>query len=316
METTTNKTEVVYTKAKPGRRMLAHVMDVGIFLIMSIMLFTVSNLIVRNSSSYTQSMERLSQIRNESGLYTENVIITTYVDDNTKFPNTTDKKEYLRKGIDYFYHNPTYFDDITKQMEIYDERRIASSLFARNSENQVVEKPVDVSLLYAFYKSEIDDRAVVLLLNNLEYVTLSRISFISALIEIIVSATLSFIILYYIVPAFIFRRGRQTIGMKLSKIGLITIHAVNETLGIYTLRALFMFLVFIPINFVSFMIPTFVSITMMYVNKTNSSLVNYVFNDYMVDLTSQDIYLNDLERIEAQESLKQASLENRDYRLK
>lgn len=314
METT--KTEVVYTKAKPGRRMLAHVMDVGIFLIMSIMLFTVSNLIVRNSSSYTQSMERLSQIRNESGLYTDNVIITTYVNDNTKFPNTTDKKEYLRKGIDYFYHNPTYFVDIAKQMEIYDKRRLDSLLFERNSEEEVVEKNVDVQQLYTFYKSEIDDRAVVLLLNNLEYVTLSRISFISALIEIIVSATLSFIILYYIVPAFIFRRGRQTIGMKLSKIGLITIHAVNESLGIYTLRALFMFFVFIPINFVSFMIPTFVSITMMYVNKTNSSLVNYVFNDYMVDLTSQDIYLNDLERIEAQESLKQASLENRDYRLK
>lgn len=314
METT--KTEVVYTKAKPGRRMLAHVMDVGIFLIMSIMLFTVSNLIVRNSSSYTQSMERLSQIRNESGLYTENVIITTYVNDNTKFPNTTDKKEYLRKGIDYFYNNPTYFDDIAKQMEIYDKRRLDSLLFERNSEEEVVEKNVDVQLLYTFYESEIDDRAVVLLLNNLEYVTLSRISFISSLIEIIVSATLSFIILYYIVPAFIFRRGRQTIGMKLSKIGLITIHAVNESLGIYTLRALFMFFVFIPINFVSFMIPTFVSITMMYVNKTNSSLVNYVFNDYMVDLTSQDIYLNDLERIEAQESLKQASLENRDYRLK
>lgn len=314
METT--KTEVVYTKAKPGRRMLAHVMDVGIFLILSIMLFTISNLIVRNSSSYVQSMERLSQIRNESGLYTDNVIITTYVDDNTKFPNITDKKEYLRKGIDYFYHNPTYFDDITKQMEIYDKRRLASLLFERDAEDQVVEKNVGPQELLTFYKSEIDDRAVVLLLNNLEYVTLSRISFISALIEIIVSATLSFIILYYFVPAFIFRRGRQTIGMKLSKIGLITIHAVNESLGIYTLRALFMFFVFIPINFVSFMIPTFVSITMMYVNKTNSSLVNYVFNDYMVDLTSQDIYLNDLERIEAQESLKQASLENRDYRLK
>ena len=311
-----SKTEVVYTKAKPGRRMLAHVMDIGIFLFMTIILFTVSNIIVRNSSSYVQSMERLAQIKNESGIFTDNVIITTYVQDNTKFPNTTDKKEYLRKGIDYFYHNPTYFDDIAKQMEVYDKRRLDSLLFERNAEDQVVEKNVDVQQLYTFYKSEVDDRAVVLLLNNLEYVSLSRISFIAALIEIIVSATLSFIIFYYIVPAFIFRRGRQTIGMKLSKIGLITIHAVNETLGIYTLRAVFMFFVFIPINFVSFMIPTFVSITMMYVNKTNSSLVNYVFNDYMVDITAQDIYLNDLERIEAQESLKQASLENKDYRLK
>lgn len=311
-----SKTEVVYTKAKPGRRMLAHIMDIGIFLFTAIMLFTVSNLVVRNSSSYIRSMERLAQVKNESGIFTNNIVISTYVEDNAKFPNTTDKKEYLRKGIDYFYHNPTYFDDIAKQMETYDKRRLDSLLFERDADNQVVEKNVDVQQLYTFYKSEVDDRAVVLLLNNLEYVSLSRISFIAALIEIIISATLSFIIFYYIFPAFIFRRGRQTIGMKLSKVGLITIHAVNETLGIYTLRAVFMFFVFIPINFVSFMIPTFVSITMMYVNKTNSSLVNYVFNDYMVDITAQDIYLNDLERIEAQESLKQASLENRDYRLK
>lgn len=311
-----SKTEVVYTKAKPGRRMLAHIMDIGIFLFTAIMLFTVSNLVVRNSSSYIRSMERLAQVKNESGIFTNNIVISTYVEDNTKFPNTTDKKEYLRKGIDYFYNNPTYFDDIAKQMEIYDKRRLDSLLFEKNSEDQVVEKNVDIQQLYTFYKSEVDDHAVVLLLNNLEYVSLSRISFIAALIEIIISATLSFIIFYYIFPAFIFRRGRQTIGMKLSKIGLITIHAVNETLGIYTLRAVFMFFVFIPINFVSFMIPTFISITMMYVNKTNSSLVNYVFNDYMVDITAQDIYLNDLERIEAQESLKQASLENRDYRLK
>ncbi len=310
-----SKTEVVYTKAKPGRRMLAHIMDIGIFLFTAIMLFTVSNLVVKNSSSYIRSMERLAQVKNESGIFTDNIVISTYVEDNAKFPNTTDKKEYLRKGIDYFYHNPTYFDDIAKQMEIYDKRRLDSSLF-EEKDGQVVEKNVDVQQLYTFYKSEVDDRAVVLLLNNLEYVSLSRISFIAALIEIIISATLSFIIFYYIFPAFIFRRGRQTIGMKLSKVGLITIHAVNETLGIYTLRAVFMFFVFIPINFVSFMIPTFVSITMMYVNKTNSSLVNYVFNDYMVDVTAQDIYLNDLERIEAQESLKQASLENRDYRLK
>ena len=311
-----SKTEVVYTKAKPGRRMLAHIMDIGIFLFTAIMLFTVSNLAVRNSSSYIRSMERLAQVKNESGIFTNNIVISTYVEDNAKFPNTTDKKEYLRKGIDYFYHNPTYFDDIAKQMENYDKRRLDSLLFEKNSEDQVVEKNIDVQQLYTFYKSEVDDHAVVLLLNNLEYVSLSRISFIAALIEIIISATLSFIIFYYIFPAFIFRRGRQTIGMKLSKIGLITIHAVNETLGIYTLRAVFMFFVFIPINFVSFMIPTFISITMMYVNKTNSSLVNYVFNDYMVDITAQDIYLNDLERIEAQESLKQASLENRDYRLK
>lgn len=296
--------------------MLAHVMDIGIFLFMAIIVFTISTVIIRNSSFYIQKMERLTQIRNESGLYTNNIVITKYVEDDSNFPTTTSKKIFLSNKINYFYHNSTYFDDIEKQMEVYDKRRLDSNLFFRNSDDVVVEKDVDVSLLYSFYRSEVDDHAVVLLLNNLEYVSLSRFSFLVILVQIIISVVLSFFIFYYAIPAFIFRRGRQTIGMKLSKIGLISIHAVNESLGIYSLRAVFMFFVFIPINFVSFMIPTFVSITMMYVNKTNSSLVNYVFNDYMVDVTAQDIYLNDLERIEAQNSLKQASLENRDYRLK
>lgn len=313
-----SKTEVVYTKAKPGRRMLAHVMDVGIFLFSAIILFTLANLITRNASFYTQRMERLTQIRNESGLYTENVVITQYVEDNTSFPSVTSKKVYLRERILSFYNNTTYFDDVSKQMETYDTRRLANpGIFVKNGQGEVEEKEgADVNLLYSFYRTEVDDHAVVLLLNNLEYVSLTRFTFLVVLVEIIIAIVLSYIIFYYAFPAFIFRRGRQTIGMKLSKFGLITVHAVNETLGIFSLRAVFNFFVFIPINFVSFMIPTFVSITMMYVNKTNSSLANYVFNDYMVDITAQDIYLNDLERIEAQNSLKEASIENREYRLK
>ena len=313
-----SKTEVVYTKAKPGRRMLAHVMDVGIFLFSAIIFFTLENLITRNSSFYTQRQERLTQIRNESGLYTENVVITKYVEDNTSFPSVTSKKVYLRERILTFYHNPTYFDDISKQMETYDTRRLANpSIFVKNTQGEVEEKEgADVNLLYTFYRTEVDDHAIVQLLNNLEYVSLTRFTFLTVLVQIIISVVLAYIIFYYVVPAFILRRGRQTLGMKLSKFGIITVHAVNETLGIFSLRVLFNFFVFIPINFVSFLIPTFVSITMMYVNKTNSSLTNYVFNDYMVDLTAQDIYLNDLERIEAQNSLKQASIENKDYRLK
>ena len=121
-----SKTEVVYTKAKPGRRMLAHVMDVGIFLFSAIIFFTLANLITRNSSFYTVRQERLIQIRNESGLYTNNVVITQYVEDNTTFPSVTSKKVYLRERILTFYHNPTYFDDISKQMETYDARRLAN----------------------------------------------------------------------------------------------------------------------------------------------------------------------------------------------
>ena len=312
------KSEVIYTKAKTNRRMLGHLIDIGIFLLTGIILFTLSNVIIKKTPFYSNKINALTQLRNESKLYVDDEVITSYVQDDTTFPNFEDKKNFLSVCIDEFYHNSTYFSDIPSQMSKYDTRRLAKeNLFELNSENVVVEKEgAEASLLYSFYKTEVDDYALIYLYNNINYVTLSRFSFLTTLVEIIIVAFLSFFIFYYIFPAFIFKRGRQTIGMKLLKYGIITVHAVNQGLGIYSLRAVFMFFIFLPINFVSFLIPTFVSLGMMYFTKTNSSLVNYVFNDYMVDLSSQDIYLNDLERIEAQNALKNMSIESKDFTLK
>ena len=201
--------------------------------------------------------------------------------------------------------------------EAYDKRKLESpNLFEKNELDQVVERNVEAELLYNFYVNEVDNHALAYLLNNLEYIQLTQYIFNTLLVEIILSVFLSFIIYFYILPVTIFKRGRQTIGMKLEKVGIISIHAVNETLGIYSLRTLFMFVMFIGVNFVSFLIPTFVSIGMMYFSKRNSSLVNYVFNDYIVNVKDQDIYMDDLERIESQQSLKKLSIQNKDFSLK
>ena len=55
---------------------------------------------------------------------------------------------------------------------------------------------------------------------------------------------------------------------------------------------------------------------MMYLNKTNSNLTNYVFNDYAVDVSDKLIYLNSLERAESEFKLQEISLENKDFTLK
>ena len=55
---------------------------------------------------------------------------------------------------------------------------------------------------------------------------------------------------------------------------------------------------------------------MMYVNKTNSNLPNYVFNDYAVDVDNQTIYLNALERAESEFKLQEISIENKDFTIK
>ena len=104
--------------------------------------------------------------------------------------------------------------------------------------------------------------------------------------------------------------------MKIENVGLVSIKAVNITVGKYIGRFVFNYFVFFILNFVGFLIPSIVSITMMFVNKTNSNLPNYVFNDYAVDVTDQRIYLNSLERAESEFKLQEISIENKDFTLK
>lgn len=315
------KTEVVYTKAPVGKRMYAHLIDVLIFIFTGIILFTISNISIKNFSFYKQNAIDLHNLREDSCLYVDDQIITTYVQDDEKFPNTEDKKDELRWRILEFYNNPTYFSDVSEQMAKYDKRRLdalneSTHLFIRNDEGIVVENTVEAQLLYDFYVAEVSDYSIIALYQNSEYIWLLRFSFIATVVQIVIASFISFAIYYVILPTTVFRRGRQTIGMKLNKIAIISIHAVNETLPIYLLRSLFMYIVFVPVNVASFLVPTFISLGMMHFTQTNSSLVNYIFNDYIVDIKDQDIYLNDLERIDALNNIGTVSLKNKEIELK
>ena len=77
-----------------------------------------------------------------------------------------------------------------------------------------------------------------------------------------------------------------------------------------------MLIIFVYLNFFAFLIPSILSISMMFLSKSSSSLVNYVFNDYMVDVTNQKIYYNALELEEAKFTLQKASIENKEFKLK
>lgn len=313
-ETSQNKIEVVYTKAKLSRRLFAHFFDIGILFLSVAIFLSISNTIITNTGFYNRKEQQLIQLREDSKLYVSNVDIVTYVKDSSEHPTFEDKKNELATRINDFYNNSTYFSgyDIWKE---YNQRKLDSSLFKQEGE-LVVENSTNYEALFNFYSSEVNDHAVGFLLRNSTYLNLVRYKFWTILIQTVSLLTFFFTIYYLVLPLTVFRRGRQTIGMKLEKIGLISVWADNISIGKYIGRFFFMFLVFVPINFVSFLLPSIVSTTMTYVTKTNSSLVNYVFNDYMVDVTNQMIYLNPLERLDAENKLENLSIENKDLRLK
>ena len=316
------KIEIVYTKAKIGRRMLAHFIDIGIFLFSAIILFTLSNVIFTNTDFYKEKQTELVKMQNESGLYIEGKSILKAMENEEIYPTYFDRKNALGTALENFYSNVTYFNGDFPELNEYRSRQLAAldnnvPLFIDDG-GSVKENPSynNDEGWYNFYYSEIDDHALAYLVRNEKYFNLTRFNFLSVIIEAAVTGTVSFAIFYAILPLTCFKRGRQTIGMKLEKIALINVHANNVSTGVYVGRFFFMLVIFIYLDFFSFLIPAIVSVTMMFVNKTNSSLVNYIFNDYMVDVTNQKIYFSDAEREEASFNLQSISIENPDLTLK
>lgn len=323
MEQQNNKIEVVYKKAKISKRLLAYFIDIGLFLMTTFILFSVINIPVTRSKWYTGNTNHLTQLRNASGLYEKGTVIYTYLD-NQKDMTDLEKKDIISARIDAFYVNSTYISNIESMQKQYNNRKLKATskgvhLFIYDEEDptKIIENPVMVyAKLYNFYKTEVSDYSVGYLLKNAEYFNCVKFMFLTAAIEFVIILLLTYTLYYLIFPIAIFRRGRQTIGMKLEKIGLITVYADNITAGKFVLRFFFNLGVFVVLDFVAFLIPAIVSMTMMFINKANQNLVNYVFNDYAVDITNQQIYLNAAEREESSFKLQEISIENKDLRLK
>lgn len=320
MEQANNKIEVVYKKAKLGKRMLAYFIDFGLLIMTTLIMVSIINIPITRSGWYKSKENELTEIRNETGLYVDGINIVDYLTDNEGFPSYEEKKNELSNRIDNFYKNTTYFNDLDKIKSEYENRKLNAkkdgvNLFIQE-DGKVVENAVSAEHLYNFYVEETQNYTFAFLMRNTNYFYLTRFSFLVTIVEFVSLFTLFFIVYFLILPLTCFKRGRQTIGMKLEKIGIISVKAVNVTTGKYIGRFVFNYFVFFILDFVGFLIPAIVSITMMYVNKTNSNLTNYVFNDYAVDVADKTIYLNALEREESEFKLQEISLENKDFTLK
>ena len=312
--------EVVYKKAKLSKRFFSYFIDVSLFILSTFILFSLTNMAVTASGWYKNKRVQLNQLRNDSGLYVDGVDIITYTGNNEMFPSYENKKDRISDAIINFYNNPTYIGDVVNTVKGYDNRRLNAksgdtNLFIKSGDT-VIENTVSAELLYNFYKNEVETYSMALLIKFPAYFYLTSFTFLTSIIQIVVIGTVMFTVFYLVLPLTCFKRGRQTIGMKLANVGLISVYADNVTTGKFVGRFFFELAIFFYLNFFSFLIPTFVTVAMVIFSKTNSSLVNYVFNDYCVDITNQKIYFDALERSESSIKLHEMSIENKDLTLK
>lgn len=312
-----------YSVPKKHKRFLANLIDLFCIGFTTFLLFALSNMIVNEMPSYKAELQTRHKIQIDSGLYAEDgTDIVTYVNsDEVNFVTTEEKKNYLKDKIDEFYNNPYFFnlDNNTAKKE-YDERKLNASsegvmLFVMDN-NNIIENNVNPELLYTFYQSEIQDYCLGYFLYNDAYLNTTKTITIVTFLQILIDLTISVIIFYLIFPLTFFRRGRLTFGRCVFKIGLIAKNALNVTWGKFVLRFIFVYFVYFIVSFVSLLIPIFVSFSMQFFSKRGQNLVDYVLNQYMVDITTEEIYLNYGDYVSRKDLKNNAKLENNRLKLR
>lgn len=314
--------ELEYNKAKIYKRFFAAFIDLFCVFLMTFILFSLTNMVLPHIESYSSLVEKRNNLLDESHLYDENyLVITDVIADEKEFPTFNSKKDYLSEHIEEFYNSSLYFDDLSEIKEEYDKRRIeyrynGIKLFDYNENNEIIELNVSPEYLTNFYIEEVNNYCLKYLFNNIDYVETTRIISLVSILNFACWLILMVTLFYLVFPLWIFKRGRLTIGKRIFSIGLIDGNALNITNSKYILRFLFILFIMFILSFFSFLLPIFVSIGMMLISKRQQDLVDYIFNNYVVDIKDSEIYLDYLEYLDKNNIDKKLSIETKDLNLK
>lgn len=299
-----------YFKAPFGKRLFSFLFDLIIMLAAALGFFSLTRLILENSSSYKNAFQTYVDVSVESGLYVYHetddnlVTITEYYQDAT-YEEQNAKEE---AALTAFYKMDKFFDQTNPEdgMALYDaqkvgDKRIGASdnltYFVYSTSGDIVANPeYSAEKLHAFYVTAVESG--IQYLNNVdEYVKASKeLSTYVNFIIIPCSVSFSFIIFEFLVPLIFYRRGWQTFGMRIFKFSLITGEAISPHFKTFLARFLWMFFVECLGSMVTFGVPLIVSFSMYTFRKDGQSFHDYMAGTYMVDSSEQSVYLSKEER--------------------
>lgn len=312
--------ELVYHPAHRGKRALAFLIDFVLTVLLSMTLFSLVNMAASSLPLVREQTAIRLELQKESGLYMEDsqAIYEYTASESCPLLTYGDKKDFLSLRLTGFYANDKFSNASLR--EEYDKRKIDAHqgdvfLFSIGSEGTIKENSVNPNYLYDFYVTEIKDYAMAELFKTGDYAEASRKLFLYGAIEFFLCLTISICLFYLLFPLAIWKRGRQTIGKHLLHLALIGSDAINIRAKQYLFRFLFIYFVYYLLDFFAFLIPFAISTGMLFFSKRKENLVDYLFSQYVVDVSYDTIYLNYEDYLEAKRMKEAARLENPDFRL-
>ena len=307
--------KINYETARFGRRCFANLLDFIFFGLTFMGLFLSARAIASASPGFAQPMAELETIRVESGLYHKNLMdgrvqdIVTYTrnaNGNNGYSKWSESRQAIKTFIVYL-GNHGRVGAQERVQQAYDVYRLSLNYgvpfvaFAEVDgvveETQALKDAVTLTNRFEnIYAPFIDNKLQAYLITEIpRYKELTQ--FASNVLffgEIIPSYCLAGLLIY-LLPTFIFRRGRMTFGKRLYKIGLVDRRLLVPKMG----RSLARFSIFyfgeLLLSLATFGIPFIISFSLMAFGKKRQGFPDYMLGLHEVDLSKEKIYFDKAE---------------------
>lgn len=311
--------ELYYERATNGRRFSAFLFDVFSCLLAGALLLLLTFLVLKNVPAIQNAVATREDIGVRSGLYEkgeDGLVETIDAIDADKGRTFDEKSQDIDVILTSFYSDSLFFDGSTgteRYLEYKDQARLpdGQKMF-ENGKRVLVNDDYDEDY-YSFYK-DCFEVARGYLSQNGSYRKANQTIFFSYTFSIVGTLLFPFPFFFLLVPL-LFRRTRQTFGMRLCRIALVDGNGLALSNGKTVGRFLFLFLVEIVLSLFSFLVPLFVSVGMVLLSKTHQTLHDYVFNTYAISSDKATIYLDRADYLLSKKETKPSlSLEDREYK--
>ena len=309
---------ITYFRPKFHHRIFANLLDILIFILVFFSLFLGVREIVSHTPTYKAKANQLTEIRLNSGLYEydDNGVLrdTVTVINNSDGQSQKSKKVKASKAINKFM---SYLKDVGTEedykiiTEDYRSYRLDESMkiddlpmFVLEGEDVRenpalvddignIESPVFQTYFEKCYRPYIDNKLQAYLVTSIpHYRNLIKYQTNMLLwVELFMNYCITGLIVY-LLPIFIFRRGRKTFGKELYGIGTVDKNCLSPSVGRSLARFAIFYFGILILSLFTFGIPMLISFSLMVFSKKKQSFPDYMLNLQEIDARRTKIYLS------------------------
>ena len=320
---------IQYTQPKFWHRVMANFVDIFIMIVLFLSCFIGIRAIVQSTSDYKSKMNKLNEMKVESGLYVHDDSATGKVTDIITYEEKYNQlygREYDGQGADgelpvgrngicvraintfiTYCQTNSPAERYQELLNYYDEIRLNTTyedvhFFIKDGEeiipNSTYAEDTTKSKLYytQIFKPFIEKKCLPFLTANVpEFRELSKVDYIYLLaLELPVAYVLAAILTYFVPPLF-FRRGRMTLGKALYHIGLVDTRLLSPTFPRFLARFAIFFFAELILSLFSFGIPYIISFSLMAFSKNKQGFPDYMLRLREIDTSKANIYMDYVE---------------------